>query len=269
MSQAFNEIVTEAIEYILNHIWDGVTLEGVAEHCHLSVSYFSKMFKDQTGESVYAFIKRVKMEQSALKLKMEQDREITEIGEDFGYSSSNYSSAFSQYHKMSPSRFRKNIQKQAAQCEEIFKEINSKIRVELRPSFEIIYERTIGCYVNMEQAWCQFVEKHKEDINCDTKFFERTYDDPTISDKNRCIYDICMTTNHPEKYSNRSTIPGGKYVVYPYKGYVDGILSLNQNIIGIWFPASGYELDERYSYDQYLMVGRDGYMEFDICIPIK
>ena len=71
-----NEIVTEATEYILLHIWDNITLDMVANHCHMSVSYFSKIFKEQTGQSVYAFFKRIKMEQSAMKLKMETDRTI-------------------------------------------------------------------------------------------------------------------------------------------------------------------------------------------------
>lgn len=264
-----NELVTEAIEYILLHIWDGVTLEEVAEHCYMSVSHLSRVFKMQTGESVYAFIKRIKMEQSALKLKMEMDRDITEIGADYGYSSSNYSSAFSQYHKKSPSTFRNEIMKNSKETERIRKEIDSKIRIEVKPDYLVMYERSIGNYEDMKVEWCQFVERYQSDINRDTIFFERCFDDPTITKKDRCVYDICMTTNTPKKYKNICTLKGGKFVVYPYKGGIDGIFTINQQLIGIWFPASHYEIDERYSYDQYYKVEKNGYMEFDICIPIK
>ena len=88
-----NSIVTEAMEYIFLNIWRNVTVDDIADHCHVSVSYLEKLFRAQTQQSVYAFMKRIKMEQSAMKLKMEADRSITEIGEDYGYSSSNYSSA--------------------------------------------------------------------------------------------------------------------------------------------------------------------------------
>lgn len=88
------EAVNQAIDYILRHSGDTVTLEDVAGYCHFSKYYLSRMFKEQTGESIYGFIRRVKLEQSAFRLKTEQERRITEIGADYGYSSSNYSGVF-------------------------------------------------------------------------------------------------------------------------------------------------------------------------------
>ena len=264
-----NETVTEAIEYILLHIWENITLEEVAAHCHMSVSYFSKIFKGQTGLSVYAFIKKVKMEQSAMKLKMEANRSITEIGEDYGYSASNYSSAFSQYHKKAPSAFRNELPGESEETQKIIAAINTKIRIETKPDYLVMYERTIGNYSDLPEVWCNFMEKHKNEIRKDTIFFERTFDDPTIVQKDKCIYDICMSIHTPEKYKNTSVLKGGKFAVYLYKGYINAIYTLNQELVGIWFPASHYEIDERYSYDQYHKVGEDGYMEFDICIPVR
>lgn len=55
------EVINQAIDYILGHIEEKLTLEDVAGHCHLSKFYFSRLFKEQTGESVYGFIKRVKL----------------------------------------------------------------------------------------------------------------------------------------------------------------------------------------------------------------
>lgn len=176
-----NAIVTEAIEYILLHIWDGVTLEEVAGHCHMSISYFSKIFKEQTGQSVYAFIKKIKMEQSALKIKMEAGRRITDIGEDYGYSASNYSVAFTQYHKISPSAFREDVSIDPQKARQIIDEINLKVRIELKPDRLVMYEHSIGNYQEMKEVWCRFVKRYKADINEKTMFFERTFDDPTIT----------------------------------------------------------------------------------------
>ena len=60
-----NESVNQAIDYILRHMEEDVTLDDVAEYCHFSKYYFSRLFKEQTGESVYAFIRRLRLEQSA------------------------------------------------------------------------------------------------------------------------------------------------------------------------------------------------------------
>ena len=264
-----NEIVTQAIEYILLNVWDGVTLEEVAMNLHMSVSRFSEIFKKQTGQSVYAFIKRVKMEQSAMKLKMERARSITEIAEDYGYSASNYSSAFRQYYKKSPSVFRNEVLRDDDEVQKIIAEIDAKVRIEIRTDYVVMYERTIGNYKDMKVAWCNFIDKYQQDIDENTIFFERTFDDPTITKVDSCIYDICMTVKQPEKYKNICVLKGGKFIVYPFKGHLREIYALNQKLVGIWFPAKFYELDDRYAYDQYYKVEADDYMEFDICMPIK
>jgi len=81
----------------------------VADHCHLSKYYLCRVFKAETGEGVYAFIKRLKMEQSAIEMKLGKDKSITDIGMTYGYSSSNYSTAFKKHHHLSPAEFRKTV----------------------------------------------------------------------------------------------------------------------------------------------------------------
>ncbi len=50
-----------------------------------------------TEEALYQFIKRVRLERSAFKLKIEKDKSITEIGENIGYFSTNYETAFKKH----------------------------------------------------------------------------------------------------------------------------------------------------------------------------
>ncbi len=262
-----NTVVSKGIEYILENLNENITIEDVAGHCYISPSRFSAIFKEQTGESVYSFIKRLKLEQSAFRLKLEKQKSITDIGQFYGYSASNYSWAFSKYHKVTPSEFRRGVSKESSK--EIIKRIDDMVRIENKPDYEVMYERFIGNYSELKDNWCIFMEKYKDDIDEDTIFFERTFDDPSITDENHCIYDICMTTKNLNNYENTCILNGGKFVVYPYKGYIDGIVVSHQELIGSWFPAKKLELDERYAYNQYRLVREDLYMEFDICIPIK
>lgn len=106
-----NEVVNQAIDYILRHIEEEISLETVAKACHLSKYYFCRTFKAETGEGVYEFIRRVRLEQSAFRLKTERQRSITAISADYGYSSSNYSSAFKGHYHVTPVVFRKNSRK--------------------------------------------------------------------------------------------------------------------------------------------------------------
>lgn len=95
-------LINKSIEYILQHIDEEISIEDVANYCNFSKYHFSRMFKAETGITLYSFIKRVKMDQSAVSLKVEKDKTITDIGINYGYSSSNYSSAFSKQYSICP-----------------------------------------------------------------------------------------------------------------------------------------------------------------------
>lgn len=66
------ELVNQSIDYIIQHIDDNLTIKDVADHFHFSKYYFCRSFKEATGESVYEFIKRLKLDQSAINIKLEK-----------------------------------------------------------------------------------------------------------------------------------------------------------------------------------------------------
>jgi AraC family transcriptional regulator len=237
------------------------------------------MFRKETGESIGGFIKRTKMEQSAFRLKVERSRSITEIGYDYGYSSSNYSSAFRQHHDLSPVEFRRRIVQKSlahpvfsdtAVGMEPFDVCEKKISIENLEDFPVIYQRHKGNYRNLSEHWGAFQEKYGEYITDQTLFLERTYDDPSITDADECLYDICMTVPKNRGLKNTGVIKGGKYAVYHFKGPVKQIYTAYQNIFNVWLPESGYKIDERYCFDTYREIDCDSMkMEIEICIPIK
>ena len=274
-----NEVINRAIDYILLHInEEKLSIEDVAAHCHFSQFYFSRMFKAETGESIYAFIKRMKLEQSAFRLKTEPGRTVTDIGYDFGYSPSNYSSAFRQQYQMNPMSFRKSIYKRTLRHPffhkkedelESFEECNRKIVIREVPDFFVLYERRIGNYHDLCIDWNGFMEKYQGYITDQTLFLERTFDDPSITNVDGCIYDICMTVDPGCNLENTCVIQGGKCAVYPFKGPAKHIYAAYQVIFQKWLPRTGYELDSRCGFDIYHKVDCDSmYMELDICLPI-
>lgn len=63
------ELINQSIDYIIQHFDENLAIEDVANHFHFSKFYFCRSFKEVTGESVYAFIKRLKMDQSAIYIR--------------------------------------------------------------------------------------------------------------------------------------------------------------------------------------------------------
>lgn len=273
-----NTYINRAIDYILEHINEKITVDDIADHCNFSKYYFSRLFRMEMGESVYEFIKRVKMEQSAFRIKVEKDRRITDISYDYGYSSSNYSSAFKQHHNLSPYEFRRKITQQSLKNPifnntvvlESFEACHQQISIEVLDDRPVIYQRYKGSYGDLSLHWGAFQEKYKLYITEQTPLIERTYDDPSITDSDECLYDICIPTPEGCQLENTYVIKGGKFAVYHFKGIVSQIYSAYQNIFNVWLPQSGFEMDDRYGFDVYKKVDCDTmYMEIDLCIPIK
>lgn len=164
------DLINKSIEYILQHIDEDISIEDVANHCNFSKYYFSRMFKEETGVSIYAFIKRIKIDQSAVSLKVEKDRTITDIGVNYGYSSSNYSSAFSKQHSICPVEFRKSVNSTSVSnpfCPseyntfKSFEYYDEKIIIQNLDDFKVIYERYVGSYSNIGVNWYSFMERYK------------------------------------------------------------------------------------------------------------
>lgn len=275
-----NPVIHEAIDYILCHAEEELTLDDVAGHCHFSKYYFGRLFKEQTGESVYAYIKRVKIEQSAFRLKVEKERRITEIGADYGYSASNYSSAFKQHYRMVPADFRKRSRRLSMahpffHKEEwqmgSFEECDSRISVEEVPDYYVIYERRFGNYESLSRNWEGFLWKYREYITGETKFLECTYDDPAVTMTDRCLYDVCMSVKEDCPLENTRRIEGGKCIVYHFKGHAKHIYAAYQTIFLVWLPQKHYETEAgRTMFDIYHRIDSDTmYMEMDICLPVK
>ncbi|TGE35697.1 AraC family transcriptional regulator [Desulfosporosinus fructosivorans] len=274
-----NELVNQSIDYIMQHLDEEITVEDVGNCCHFSKYYFSRVFKAETGESIYAFIKRLKMEQSALRLRIEKDKSITDIGFDYGYSPSNYSSVFKKHHSISPAEFRKGVNTTCVHHPlypnnlakfKSFEEYDQQISIQVFDDFFVIYERHIGNYIDLGNNWCAFTEKYKNFFTGNTLLIERSYDDPSITSVEQCLYDICMTVDKRCSLDNVTTIKGGKFAVYRFEGFIREIFVAFQGIFNIWLACSGYEMDERYGLDIYRAVDRENmHVVMDLCIPIK
>jgi len=263
----------------MQHLDEEISVEDVANHCHFSKYHFSRIFKAETGESIYAFIKRLKMEQSAFRLKIEKNKSITEIGFNYRYSPSNYSSAFKKHYNISPAEFRKGMNTSFVNHPifpdklarfKSFAEYNQRITIQEINDLVVIYERHIGNYIELGKNWCDFTEKYKDYLQADTLLIERSYDDPSITSIEQCLYDVCMTVDENCSLDNVTTIPGGKYAVYQFEGRIPEIFAAFQGIFHIWLPGSGYEMDARYGFEIYRAVDNDNMcFVIDLYIPIR
>lgn len=100
-------VINQAMNFIFEHLDEEITVDDVARHCCYSRYHLMRMFKEHTDEAIYQFMKRLRLERSAWRLKVEKEKSIAEIGVNYGYSSSNFATAFKKHLNMSPIDYRK------------------------------------------------------------------------------------------------------------------------------------------------------------------
>lgn len=99
--------VTRAIRYMEEHYAEPLSLQQVASRIHLNATYFSHLFKKETGRSFVTYLVDLRMEK-AKKLLSNTDLNVTEVAGMIGYDLPNYfAKLFKQSTGLSPKEYRK------------------------------------------------------------------------------------------------------------------------------------------------------------------
>lgn len=101
--------VKQAIRYIEESYMGECGLAEVASHVHLNPSYFSNLFKKETGESVTGYVQHLRVQKAKILLKS-TDMRIFEISQATGFNDSNYfTHMFNKIAGLSPKEYRKQV----------------------------------------------------------------------------------------------------------------------------------------------------------------
>ncbi|HET6597182.1 MAG TPA: AraC family transcriptional regulator [Anaerolineales bacterium] len=98
--------IDEVMRYIRAHIGEPLDRETLADVAGFSVPHFHRVFTAHVGESAISYVRRIRLERAARKLRMGAV-DITEVALAAGYDShAAFGKAFKQQFGLSPSEFR-------------------------------------------------------------------------------------------------------------------------------------------------------------------
>ncbi len=104
--QEYSDCIEDVMRYIREHITEPLDRETLASVAGFSIPHFHRVFRAHVGESAIGYVRRLRLERAARKLRMGAV-DITEVALAAGYDShAAFSKAFKQQFGVSPSEFR-------------------------------------------------------------------------------------------------------------------------------------------------------------------
>ncbi|WP_410513859.1 PocR ligand-binding domain-containing protein [Paenibacillus sp. BR2-3] len=102
-----NSVLKPACDYIYSNKSENITLTHMAELCHISPSYFSRLFAKETGENFTTYLAKLKVKWAKQLLEV-TDMPVSQISDEFGFNEPGYFiKTFKKFEEITPALYRK------------------------------------------------------------------------------------------------------------------------------------------------------------------
>ncbi len=268
------------IDHINNHLGEQLNTDVLARIASFSPYHFHRIVKALLGETIGAYITRLRLEAAAGRLRHSADA-VADIAYRVGYeSASSLTKAFSATYGVSPTTYRndKTINIMSTQKTATAVKLKKPKMVTL-PDRQALYIRLVGEYGNPDYAtaWPKLWAVVKEQ-KLFTKGIEHigiSYDNPNVTDGPKIRYDACLVIHKPAVPSGEvdvKTIAGGKFACFLHIGPYNELGATYDAIFSQWLPESGCDLREEACMEKYISIpGRveEGKLKTEIYVPVK
>jgi AraC family transcriptional regulator len=240
-----------AVDYITANLAKPIRLEDAARAAEFSPYHFHRIFRGAIGETLHAFIKRVRLERALYLMSHRKSASLTDIALACGFaSSSDFSRSFRAAYGVSPRRFdleefRRSNRKALAADTVARPSHDFEVSLRQLPSRRVAYVRVHRPYEGdgVLQATTRLIEWARQRGLADRQWLGYQWDDPEIVPLDKCRYD--MGVEVPDAVDadadvSITTFPASLAVEIEIKGGVEVELNALQWLFTTWLPDSGY-----------------------------
>lgn len=298
--------INSVCDYIDGNIKEDMTLETLAGVAGFSQYHFHRIFAAMTGETLFSFIWRLKLERAAAMLCSKGSLTVTDIAEEFGFSSpAVFSRMFRKRFDCSPSMFRnRNRSQENNSLSQLlrndgrdfpFKErynftaefgnnlkrrqdMKADVKIEKIEKMRVAYVRYMGPYAGNTELFSNLYSRlfaWAGPRGVDTRATYVIYhDDPAVTEEKNLRVSVCTPIEDDVKVSGEiceMSIGGGEYAVGSFTVKPDEFGDAWNCMCGEWLPRSGYQPADSAPFERYgaSCETADGRMKVDICIPVE
>lgn len=282
--------IHRAQDYVEAHLGEPMRLEDIAREACFSPFHFHRIFTFITGETLYQFILRLRLERAAHLLSLHTVKPITEIALDLGFgSAASFARVFRTKYGMSASAFRKNCKMESKNwkdLESLGRYLAAQIstqpsrRHSMKNMNPITAKQPVShSIVNLPERTFAYI-RHTGPYAGDITLFQRLYgqlcqwagpmgylekpetemlciyhDDPDITKEDDLRISVGITvpagTPVPPPFQTMS-IPAGKYIIAKFDIDASEYMNAWAWVMNEWLPGSGWQCDDRPCYEKSL-----------------
>ena len=274
--QTYVERIQHAVEAALDRLDEQLDGTAMADAAGFSAFHFSRMFAGMLGESPGAFVRRLRLERAAYRLR-NTEQPIGEAALEAGYEGPEaFTRAFRAAFYMSPTDYRRSeLAHRLPTLSGVHFDPNgampvitprdtggTNMNVEIKentPTWHLLALRHVGPYWQIGPAFgklMQWAGMHQVPIAGPAVGIY--YDDPDSVKESDLKSDAAVVVApgyEPEGTTEVRALDlaGGRDAVYTHKGSYAGLGESWGRMYGEWFPNSGLEIDEsRNTFEVYL-----------------
>ena len=236
--------------YIQQHLDAETPLRDLAGIAAFSPFHFHRIFRGMVGESVKEYVRRLRLERAAMRLKSGQ-AQVIEIALEAGYGShEGFTRAFKAMRGVPPSEFR-SLSAPSAHGEPM------KVKIKRLTPLKVAFVRHVGPYDQCGRAWeklCAHLVREGQ-FGPGAQFIGQCHDDPEVTPPEKIRYDACCVVDdgfQPSGEVGVQAIPGGDYAMTTHFGPYHRLSETYASLYGQWLPRSGRECRSAPSLEFYL-----------------
>ncbi len=291
----YRQRICRAMNFISENLGREPSLEEIAGAANFSAFHFHRIFTAVTGETVFGFLRRLRLEWAANRLLADPREDITAVALECGFSSSqNFAKAFRARFGASPSEFRRSkggnkarkggeeFSLRAGQDAGMVKlvspqpERKTRMKTEVKemPAWHVAYVRKIGPYgkATAEAAFGELMRwAGPRGLIGKGPMMGMYWDNPEVTAPDQCRTDACLPVPPGTKVDAPialQEIAGGPYAVCAFDVPITGFGAAWEEAFR-WLVQSGRECADRPCYELYHDDCTGKTCRFDICIPLK
>lgn len=271
--QVYIERINAVQDYIEKHLDEEINIRRLSQIASFSEYHFRRIFKQFTSESLYSFIKRLRLEKAIFLLRSNRKLAIQDIALSVGFSNqASFAKALKERYRLNASQIRRMDDLEINQVIDK-KRTNGKVSgsnsyynnpvdltIRMVEPQKVIYTRYTGAYKgnsdlfsNLFASLYAFADKNGL-VNQESKRFVVYHDYGDLTAEEKLRLSVCMSSNCDAAYQGEfgcMELPGGRYAVGRFLLGEDEYQGAWNYMISKWLPDSGYVPDDRFCFEHY------------------